>query len=270
MKELYIIPDRRRMAESISLAEQYGAHFEYNDFFAPGVLDDPELVEKLIELYRATGRDRSRDTLHGAFLDVTVHSEDALIRHVSRRRVKQSMDVAAELGIRGVVFHTNLIPGFRQQSYLDHWVDANELFWREVLDEYTALEVLIENMFDDSPEQLQALAERMRDCPRFGVCFDYAHAASFGRHCDTERWVSSLLPSTRHMHINDNDLAEDLHLPLGEGRIDWSTFDRRMRAAGADCSVLLEVRGLEAARQSLEYIAGHGYYPLNIGGNKEA
>ena len=44
------------------------------------LLADGEATARRIEAYRALGRDTSRDTLHGAFFDVTVHSDDDRIR----------------------------------------------------------------------------------------------------------------------------------------------------------------------------------------------
>ena len=42
MGGLYLIPDPARLRESCALARQYGACFEYNDFYDPALLDDAE------------------------------------------------------------------------------------------------------------------------------------------------------------------------------------------------------------------------------------
>ena len=42
MGALYLIPDPLRLRESLALAAEYGARLEYNDFYAPALLDDPE------------------------------------------------------------------------------------------------------------------------------------------------------------------------------------------------------------------------------------
>ena len=57
-----------------------------------------------------------------AFLDVAIHSQDDKIRKVSEERIHQSLTIAQELGIRGVVFHANLIAGFYSEFYL-------QVFW---------------------------------------------------------------------------------------------------------------------------------------------
>ncbi len=260
MGDIYLIPDREHIKDSLEITEQYGAFFEYNDFYAPEVLEDKGEIRKRIAFYRDLGRDCSKDTLHGAFLDVTLHSDDPAIREISMKRIRQSMDIAEELGVRGVVFHTNTIPNFRSGFYLENWLERNERFWRQMLREYPKLWIFMENMFDETPELLEQLAVRMQDETRFGLCFDYAHACVFGD--GIAEWAKRLCPHTRHMHINDNDLAADLHQSVGSGRIDWQQYDRLMREYAADCSVLVEVRSAQGQRESIEYLKKNRFYPF--------
>ena len=260
MSELYLIPDFDRIEDSVRLSRRFGAHFEYNDFFSPSLLDDERWVKKRIDFYKKLDRDRTRDILHGSFLDVTVHSEDKRIRDVSAFRIRQSMDIAAELGIRGVVFHTNQIPNFRTPGYIQHWVDSNRDFWMMLLKEYPTLEIYLENMFDEEPEMLRRLAVEMQQQERFGICFDYAHASVFGQNID--EWADKLLPFTKHIHINDNDLNVDMHLSIGKGAIDWLRFNRLIKKSRTDCSVLIEVNGQQKQEESLQYMKEYGIYPF--------
>lgn len=260
MNELYLIPDFDRIEDTLRLSRLFGTHFEYNDFFNPSLLDDEEWVRKRIDFYKKLDRDRTGDILHGAFLDVTVHSEDKRIRDISVSRVRQSMDIAAELGIRGVVFHTNLIPNFRTPAYVRHWVDSNKCFWKKLLEEYPTLEVFIENMFDEEPDMLHRLAVEMGEQDRFGVCFDYAHACVFGE--NIARWAELLLPYTKHIHINDNDLSADMHQSVGKGAIDWLQFNELLRNSHTSSSVLVEVNGLRKQEESLQYMKEYGIYPF--------
>ena len=265
MGKLYLIPDPKRPAESATLAEQYHARFEYNDFYAPRLLDDPAACEARMRLYRGLNRDMTGDTMHGAFFDVTVHSDDPLIRATSEKRVYQCMDVAREMGLRGVVFHTGLIPNFRSAYYEDAWLRRNREFWLKVAEKYPDTQVFMENMFDMEPKLLLALAEKMRDCPTFGVCLDYAHARVFGG--DPGPWVAALAPYVRHMHVNDNDGREDSHAVMGEGTTDWALFNEQLRRYHVEATVLVEMMDIDKQRRSLEYMTAHGIIPLDGGGN---
>lgn len=258
---LEIIPDREDMERELALAERYGAVFEYNDFMLPRDLDDEDGCRKKIAFYKSIDRDRSADTMHGAFIDVAVHSDDSLIRSASRTRVRQSMRIAEELGIRGVVFHTGLTPNFYDTTYRDRWLWANVEFWTKVLDEFPGLSVYVENMFDAESRELARLGDAMAEQERFGVCLDYAHAAVFGKGESLRRWHENTIDYVRHVHMNDNDLKDDLHLPVGSGKIDWKKVWGMLKTCGSCPSVLLEVSGWEAQRRSLEYLEAHDLMP---------
>lgn len=260
MRDIYLIPDMENIEASIALAEKYHARFEYNDFYKPSVLDDEQQMNKIIAFYQALSRDRSEDTLHGAFLDIAVHSEDSLIREASERRVRQCMDIADKLGIRGVIFHTNIISNFCAGEYRRNWIESNERFWRTILSEYPRLSIFIENMFDEEPETLATLAEQMKNEERFGVCLDYAHAQVFGH--ESEEWVKTLGAYVKHMHINDNDLKSDLHKSVGSGSIDWTHFTDSLEVAKVDSTVLIETKSIEKQRESLEYMEVNKIYPF--------
>ena len=58
-----------------------------------------------------------------------------------------------------------------------------------------------------------------------------------------------------HMHINDNDLNNDLHLACGDGNINMKKFLSEYEYYGLDSTVLLEVAGYDKARRSLEYMS---------------
>ena len=131
MKRILIIPKRENIEESLRLSREYHAAFEYNDFFLPNILDDEVKKKEIIDFYKGLDRDRSEDTMHGAFLDVTLHSADDRIREISELRVRQSMEIAKQLGIRGVVFHTNMIANFKDTHYMKRWVDTNADFYKK-------------------------------------------------------------------------------------------------------------------------------------------
>lgn len=261
MGQIYIIPDRQDIEQSISLIKEYDGAFEYNDFWLPEILDDRKKQEEIIEYYAKYRTDFSRDTMHGAFLDVTIHSEDRLIREVSRKRVYESMEIAKRMGLRGVVFHTGLLAGFRVDYYLEHWVEENTRFFTRLAAEYPEQEIFMENMFDEVPTELAGLGKAMAGVKNFGICLDYAHGAVTG--CPAKTWVEELAPYIHHMHINDNDLKRDLHQPVGDGQIDWQEFDNLMRQNKVDATVLIEVKGCDGQKKSMEYLKKHHLFPQN-------
>ncbi len=255
-KKFLIIPNATRIDGYLELAEKYGLGFEYNDFFLPGVLDDEEALEAGKKLYGSLPKLPDYCTMHGAFLDVTVFSDDRLIREASDYRVEQSLSIAEEMGVKGVVFHTNYIANFRTESYRTQFVKKNAEYWGRKADEHKNLNIYIENMFDDTPELLAQLAVALSDKENVGVCFDYAHAHVFGNPDDIEKWVESLAPYIRHVHINDNDFKQDLHLAVGDGRIDWKKFKYFYENYFPEATVLIEVSGMDKIKKSLDFLSG--------------
>lgn len=256
---IHIIPDYENLDYYLELTQKHGMHFEYNDFFDTDLVDDKEECNKRINVYKALTRDRSQDTLHGAFYDLCVNSMDRQIAGFSRKRMRESMDIAARLGVKGVVFHTNLIAGFNNESYLSRWQEINGSFLQELLREYKGMEIYIENMFDQSPNVLCKLAASMHADMHessFGVCFDVAHCHITS--VSMEEWFRQLSPYIKHMHINDNDGISDLHNAVGDGSIDWQQFNSLMRQFDIEASVLIEVRGKEKLERSLGYMMEKG------------
>lgn len=82
------------------------------------------------------------------------------------------------------------------------------------------------NILDDEAVQSGLIEEYkaagLSPNANFGICFDYAHAALTA--ISQREWAEKLGKYVRHIHINDNDLQSDLHLAVGDGKIDWNEF----------------------------------------------
>lgn len=260
MSQLYCVPFLDELDDYVRFAQEYQAAFEYNEFYVPAIMDDPVSIQNIIRRYKSTGRDCSKDTLHGAFFDICINSGDPKIFQVSDYRVHQSMDIAQEIGVKAVIFHTNYIVNFKLKSYLETWLNLNVVYWRKILKEYPNQMIYIENMFDEAPKMLTKLAGQMEDEPRFGVCFDLAHAGISGT--PVSEWFDCLRPYIVHLHINDNDGIEDLHRPVGTGEVDWESFQQIGMSLKQKPSVLIEVRNFRDLKQSVQYMKERRIYPF--------
>lgn len=238
------IPDIRHLEEWTELK----IPFEYNDFMLPGILEQKHELKERIKQYLSVERDRREDTIHGPFLDITVHSSDSMIYKASDYRIRQVCEIALELQAKAIILHTNFIPNFYEPNYRRGWVDRNEAYMRKLLEDYPGLQVYMENMFDEEPDCLAALAKRMEG-ERFWVCLDLAHAHI--SKTEIEIWQEMCRPYVAHYHINDNFGKIDEHLPIGEGNIPWESVLPEMKK---QASVLVEVSSLEKYKKSVEYL----------------
>ncbi len=254
IEKLLVIPQLPNIDEYIQLSKEYHCGFEYNDFFLPDILDDADTLEERIYFYKNKEDMPEYVTLHGVFLDITIFSDDSRIKAVSDFRVEQSIDVARQLGVNAVIFHTNYVDNFKLRSYREDWVNKNFAYWSEKANKYPDINFYMENMFDSDWELLLKLAEKMKDYSNFGVCFDYSHAHVFGDENKIRNWVINLAPYVKHIHINDCDYKEDAHLALGDGQIDWQQFKQYYEKYFSSASVLIEVKGVDNTRKSLEFL----------------
>lgn len=263
MKRFLIIPNRLKLDESLSIAEKYSLGFEYNEFFMPDILDSDEETGKIINMYKQQILPEYC-TLHGAFFDVTVFSPDKKIRQVSDLRVKQSLSAAERIGAKAVIFHTNYNPFLNSEKYVDSWIEQNAEYWSGILEAYGGMNIYFENMFDNSPKIMKRLAEKLCTYENFGICLDYAHASLTDVPC--EIWAEELSIYIKHMHINDNDLKSDLHLAVGDGKINWEKFYAIYEKLPNKPAVLIETSSFENQIRSVQRLAADGFLKCN-GGN---
>ncbi len=251
MGRFLVVSKLDRLQEYKAIADEYAVGFEINDFYEPRVLDDKKECNRMVELYLKNGVPDG-STMHGAFLDVVVFSNDDKIAEISKLRMRQSVEIAVKLGVAGVVFHTNCNPMLTGELYDNNVVSKTVVFMEELLQEYPTIQLYLENMFDDSPRILAEISKHLCKYQNYGVCLDYAHASI--SMVPMSDWVETLAPYLKHIHINDNDLKKDMHWALGTGQIDWNRFAKYYRTHFDQCSVLVETTEPEVQIQSLNYL----------------
>lgn len=251
MGKFLIVSHVDKLQEHSAIAQKYGVGFEFNDFYMPEILLDKKRQQEIIEWYMAEGLPEYC-TMHGAFFDVIVYSYDEEIRSISRKRMIQSMNIASKINAKGVVFHTNTNPFLTSEESDRRIIRYTVDFMSEILKRYPDINIYLENMFDGSPDILAKISKKLVTYDNYGVCFDYAHASISTT--PMEEWISSLKKYIKHVHINDNDLKNDLHLPVGDGKIDWNAFKVYYDKYFKESTILIETRLPENQIKSLEFI----------------
>ena len=253
-----IIPDVGELEQYVELSQRDSLGFEYNDFFHPALLDRKEALRERIHLYQSLARPEGIDTLHGAFFDLVPFSMDGGIRRHSLYRMQQSVEIAQELGFRGVVFHGGLDPRYLSSGdYYRNWLETMTETMKELIRQAGGMMIACENVLENSPDQLWELWQNVGMPDRFGICLDVAHMVLAGG--NAEEWLEKLSPCIRHFHLNDNRLRTDDHLALGKGRIPWNPiFEQMDRNRLGHISMLLEVNGLQKIRESLLFLRESG------------
>lgn len=75
--------------------------------------------------------------------------------------------------------------------------------------------VIIENIFEETPETLIALFDYFRE-KNLWFCFDSGHFNLFSK-TPLDDWLIPLKEKIKEMHLHDNNRTFDDHLPIGSG-----------------------------------------------------
>ncbi len=242
-----------RMLESSYLDHFLRGRINPEIGFDAAVLDtnDPSSYARMAEPLRDAGLSI---TVHGPFMDLAPGSPDPEIRRVTRDRFERFLKAIRVFRPKTVVCHA----GYDKRRYWplwDLWLEKSVEFWgrlsERVRDEGSLL--VLENVYEDEPRDLLALFRPLED-RGVGFCLDTGHQAAFSP-AGLERWLTCLAPYLVQIHLHDNRGAQDEHLALGRGTIDFSTFFRDLVRLKRDPPVItLEPHREEDLEPSLEYL----------------
>ncbi len=195
--------------------------YDLEIYFSAAVLDQVEKHDLENMLERLDWNPKL--TLHAPFMDLNPGAIDPMVRSATQVRFRQLLNVAAIIKPRAAVFHA-AYDRWRYSGRKDVWLDYSLDTWRKVMETATkiGLRVAVENVFDEDPEALQMLIEKIGSAD-FGFCFDTGHFNLFSS-MPMERWFEALGRHLIEVHLHDNDGKTDAHWALGRGKIDFDRF----------------------------------------------
>ena len=159
-------------------------------------------------------------SIHAPFMDLSPAAVDTKIREVTMFRFGQIMDIASSIKAKAIVFHS----GYEKWKYtlnVDIWLEKSLMTWDKVLEQAERSDALIsiENIFEDTPDNLRLLAEKLGS-GRFGLCFDTGHFNLFSK-VSLDEWIDQTGTYINELHLHDNDGKSDAHSSLGSGTFDF-------------------------------------------------
>ncbi len=195
-----------------------------------------------------------RLSFHAPFMDLSPGAVDPEVRKVTMQRFSRTLDMAEILKPVVIVFHS----GYERWKYAhktDVWLKQSLDTWRPVNERASdiGVKVAIENVFEDEPDNLAALAMEM-DSPNFGLCFDTGHFNLFAKPSLTE-WIGLIKPYILAAHIHDNNTHADEHIVPGDGTFDFRTFFSEMK--GKECVYTMEMHNIEDIPECFERIKSY-------------
>ncbi len=193
-------------------------------------------------------------TLHAPFDDMSPGSPDPAIRDVTRKRFEQTLQLVPLFKPKTVVCHANYEK--KRYSYFRNlWIEKSLDMWSWLgacLNEEGA-QLMLENVFEDSPDDIQILFERL-EAHNVGFCLDIGHQAAFSRTSLIE-WMDALEPYLKQLHLHDNFCEDDDHMGLGQGKIDLIEFLKHIKVIKKDQPIItLEPHSEKYFWPSIDYL----------------
>jgi sugar phosphate isomerase/epimerase len=160
-------------------------------------------------------------------------------RKLALRELERCLNVFHDLGVERM----NLHPDSRAPLHSEEWVIAQNV---EALAKLVAaagrngMKILVENTPPFSrAAQIKPLLETV---PEAEFLLDIGHANVGTPYNRTEELLANFGHRLGHVHVSDNrGGADDQHLPLGVGNINWEKKVRALKTVGYDGTITIEV-----------------------------
>jgi len=183
------------------------------------------------------------------------------LRRASVAEMHRSLDVAADMGAKKVVLHPSMAVGMGA-FILDTVKGYAFDFLSEMVDAAHSLDVIIclENMFPRNRMGVEPddFEEIFKAFPSLKLTLDTGHANIDDRRGRRLKGlVSRFGQRIGHLHFSDNKGKLDDHLAVGQGTVNFAELVRRLKGAGYDDTVTLEIfdenrRMLVVSRERIE------------------
>ncbi len=162
------------------------------------------------------------------------------VRKGALKEAFRVIDIASKLESPYATFHP-FTPGWLA-ALKESAREFNMKGFRELVkySQDKGVKILIENIDHGafkSPSDIRYLTDKV---PDLYVTLDVGHAFLNGGTSKLKSYLSKLKRKIMHLHVHDNDLSKDLHLPVGAGRIPWKEVAEEIRSIGYRGTVTLE------------------------------
>jgi sugar phosphate isomerase/epimerase len=194
-------------------------------------------------------------TLHGPFIDLSAGSTDPAVKAVTRNRFEQLLKLIPVFRPRAVVCHAGY--DWKRYGYFrEEWIESSLNIWSWLAGSLDAhgSRLMLENVYEDDPQDIGSILERLTS-QNVGFCLDAGHLFAFGNG-DLKQWLAVMGSYIGQLHLHDNHGHDDEHLPLGQGKIDFSLLFAHLISNDLPRPIItLEPHQEEDLWPSLDYLA---------------
>lgn len=206
--------------------------------------------------------------IHGPFVGLPLLAPDPRIQEVVSDRLKQALEICAELGGSHMVIHSpfqflgtplNTDTDDMQSNMYGQFIHKTLAPVVEFATQYQ-ITLVIENIFDYDPYLLLRLVKSFDSaCVRMSLDTGHAFVSHVYNHAPTpDYWVKAAGEHLAHIHLQDTDGEADRHWILGEGNIKWHTLFRALRDLDHNPRLILELADKAGIPKAVAWLEENG------------
>ncbi len=250
---IFAAPKGCTLEEGIGFAVANRLDYELPSFYYPENLDnkDAEIAryQKLLTNFRGIL------SMHGPIFDVNVVSLDPELEKISKYRYLQAINIAKEMDVRYLVFHTQWTPIYPAANASKQWLAKVTDYWEAMVAEHlegSNLTILIENFLDSSPESMLTLLSRVSS-PHLKACLDTGHINIFSELSPID-WMHALGNHVAYIHAHNNGGEVDSHDSFEKGLLDMESFLNHLALLPQKVHLAIETSTYEGLEKSYEMV----------------
>jgi len=168
------------------------------------------------------------------------------------KEFEKGFQVAEKLGATHYVLHGGVFPrGYfrfknlqRKKAYINTFIKSFKPLLMK--GKHSKVKIVLENLtlfsFFSNASDIRIVKEKF---PWIGFCFDFAHS-------ELIKQTSSLKNlNIDHVHISDNNLKNDSHLAVGEGKLNFVKLIKILKSQNFDGKVICECKSIKEIVKSI-------------------
>ncbi len=202
-------------------------------------LDDPETVAaqtpRLLEIRREYGVDYlAHFPNEGDPFDVES------LRERFMPRIKALLDLCGPIGASKATMHFWMDRRWAAEGIISRKLDMLE----EIVGHASRLGVLL--CIENLSERQDSFRRVFEALPALRMTLDIGHGELLSRDNTSYGFIEQCAGRIAHVHVHDNlggtGVRDDLHLALGDGRVDYRSILKALIASGYDSTITMEVK----------------------------
>ena len=233
-----------RSAEDVVSINELGLQF------AEIPIVDPDEFQALKGRYQSLGRELGIYYLCHAPAEENPRDKEPL-ENIYFPKLVKTLSIMPDLDMSLLTFHLLMDARFVARDVIAYKIGFLERLIEKAAD--SGIIICLENLSENAAH----MANVFEALPSLHMCLDLGHAQLLSEHNTSYGFIDRYPERIKHIHVHDNrggdSPNDDLHLPVGEGIVDFEKIFKKLKAIGYCGTITLELKPHEI-RECLGYV----------------